>query len=295
MPKAWPNRGMATTEDASRRRTGPGRFRRATLLGLVEGAVATAALGLLPESLEQAATTLPQAVGDASLIIQPDHTLIAPITLDAGTWELVDAVSHLESWGPVTMHRLDPARLRSAVSGQDPQDLLDRLGQASRTPLPQSVEYAVRDAPVPPGPGGARHCGRGRSAGCPDAQQSGIRQSRDQPVHHGPAAGRGAAQARRGRNRHGLTGTGRTCRTVGLPLASPMPDGQSVTRLVAHLLGNRHEPTSPRHRWPMLTPGQWWMCRRAIADDQRLWLRYTDGSDMRTEFVWNPSNCGPGA
>ena len=48
----------------------PDVFGEATLLGLVEGAVATAALGLL-ESLEQAATTLPQAVGDASLIIQP--------------------------------------------------------------------------------------------------------------------------------------------------------------------------------------------------------------------------------
>lgn len=265
----------------------PDVFGEATLLGLVEGAVATAALGLLPESLEQAATTLPQAVGDASLIIQPDHTLIAPITLDAGTWELVDAVSHLESWGPVTMHRLDPARLRSAVSGQDPQDLLDRLGQASRTPLPQSVEYAVRDAAraapvrvvratvVEAGPQDAQTLS---SLGFDKVATNLFTTDLPLDVVQRRLAAAGIATD--------SPAPAEPAEPLDYPRASPMPDGQSVTRLVAHLLGEQARTDLAPPPLADADPGTMVdVCRRAIADDQRLWLRYTDGSDMRTEFV----------
>ena len=198
----------------------PDVFGEATLLGLVEGAVATAALGLLPESLEQAATTLPQAVGDASLIIQPDHTLIAPITLDAGTWELVDAVSHLESWGPVTMHRLDPARLRSAVSGQDPQDLLDRLGQEPRAPRFRSL-WSTRCAmrPVPP-----------RSGWCAPLWS---RQVRRMPRR---SAVWDSTKSR-------PTCSPRTCRWTWCSAGSPRPESPRT---------HRHRPNLP-NRWT--TPG----------------------------------------
>ncbi|HPJ19435.1 MAG TPA: hypothetical protein PK635_09955, partial [Actinomycetota bacterium] len=70
------------------------------------------------------------------------------------------------------------------------------------------------------------------------------------------------------------------------PRASPMPDGQSVTRLVAHLLGEQARTDLAPPPLADADPGTMVdVCRRAIADDQRLWLRYTDGSDMRTEFV----------
>jgi hypothetical protein len=76
--------------------------------------------------------------------VQPDRTIIAPLNLDTATWRLLDDIASVESWGPVTVHRLDPARQRA--SGRAPEDIVLRLQALSRTPLPQAVEYGVRDA-----------------------------------------------------------------------------------------------------------------------------------------------------
>jgi hypothetical protein len=258
----------------------------AAMLGLVEGSVTTDALVALPD-VTAAALCLPEAAEQGSLVVQPDHTIVAPVSVDNATWNLIDSVSHVESWGPATVHRLDPARLRSAVSGHDPDELRAALARASRTPLPQSVEYAVRDA------------ARGASArvfpatiiepGEQDAQAMrdlGFQEltpqvfSTDQPpdvVHRRLAAA-------------GIGTTAPPRQEWANPLDHPRPaaapDPQAVTRLVAHLVGDdaRTEASPP----PLQDADPATMvdvCRRAIADDQRLWLRYSDGSQVRTEYV----------
>ncbi len=258
----------------------------AVTLGLVEGAGTTDALVALPD-VTAAALALPESAEHGSLVVQPDHTIVAPVSVDNATWHLIDGISHVESWGPVTVHRLDPARLRSAVSGRDPDGLLAELAGASRTPVPQSVEYAVRDA------------ARGGSArvfpatiiepGEQDTQavrEMGFEEltpqvfTTDLPpdvVHRRLAAAGIATTSSQPQER---------AHPLDHPRPAASPDPQAVTRLVAHLVGDdaRTEASPP----PLQDADPATMvdvCRRAIADDQRLWLRYSDGSQVRTEYV----------
>jgi hypothetical protein len=109
-----------------------------TVLGLLVGGVAC------PDLPHAAALHVPEC--DSALIIQPDHTVIAPASVDATTWELLQDIARVESWGPVVMHRIDPSRLRQALAVRSAEDVLQHLTRGSRTPLPQSLEYTVRDA-----------------------------------------------------------------------------------------------------------------------------------------------------
>lgn len=265
----------------------PDVFGETMLLGLVEGAVATEALGLLPDNVSQAADSLPPAMADNSLIVQPDHTVIVPACLDTKTWNLVDSISHLESWGPVTMHRIDPARLRAAVAGRDPQELLDQLSHAAKTPVPQSVEYAVRDAAR----GGAARVYRATviEAGpqdSPELRELGF----NEVTPHVFLADLPLDVAQQRLAAAGVATTTPQPMDVAEPLdyprPGPTPDSHSVTRLVGHLLGDVAQVDL---RPPSLTEADpssmVEVCRRAIADDRCLWVKYTDGTDMRTEFV----------
>jgi hypothetical protein len=262
-------------------------YAEATRLGLVEAGVATEALSLLPDKLSEAAATVPGSAAQDSLFVQPDHTMIAPVNIDTQTWNLIDSISHVESWGPVTMHRIDPTRLRSAVAGTDPQHIVDQLARASKTGVPQSVEYAVRDA----------------------ARVAAARAYRATVVHAGPHDEQrlrdlgfeqittqvfvtdlpvDVAQQR-------LTSAGIPVSTpqprdvaepIDYPRADQPPDAHAITRLVTHLLGD--QARTDLHP-PELVPADPAMivevCRRAVADDRRLWVRYTDGADVRTEYV----------
>lgn len=83
---------------------------------------------------------------DNGLIIQPDHTVIAPANVDTATWMLLHDIARVESWGPVSVLRIEAARLRLALAVRTPDEVLRQLTSASRTPLPQSLEYTIRDA-----------------------------------------------------------------------------------------------------------------------------------------------------
>lgn len=257
------------------------------ILGLVEGAVATDALGLLPDNVAQAAATLPPALAEDSLIVQPDHTLIAPACLDTTTWNLVDSISHLESWGPVTMHRIDPARLRAAVAGRDPQEILDHLSHVAKTPVPQSVEYAIRDAAR----GGAARVYRATVIEAGSHDLPGLRElGFNEVTPHVFVADLPLDVAAQRLAAAGIAITTPQPPDVAEPLdyprPGPMPDTHSVTRLVGHLLGDVAQTDLHPPALTEADPGTMVeVCRRAIAEDRCLWVKYADGTDMRTEFV----------
>lgn len=261
-------------------------FGEALHLGLVEAGVATAALELLPGDVAQAAGYL-AAAQTTGLIVQPDHTVIAPVAIDTATWELLQELAHLESWGPVTMHRIEPARLRAAVSGHSPDEIIARLSAASRTPLPQAVEYLVRDAAR----GSAARVYQATMVEAMPEDAVALRElglaevapqvfTSDLPVD---VVNRRLAAA-------GIVTTGLAEHVVAQPLdyprAAPAPDEQAVSRLVGHLLGDEAEVDEQAPQLQDADPDTMAdVCRRAISTDQRLWLRYSEGDQTRTDLI----------
>lgn len=262
----------------------PAFLAEAEFLGLVEAGVPTAALALLPDGLTAAAEQIP-AAETRCLIVQPDLTVIAPLAVDTMTWQLLQGIAHVESWGPVTTHRIDPARMRQTVAGQDVEDLLERLAGAARTPIPATVEYAVRDA--------------GRSAT--------VRVGRATLVTAGPESARtleGMGMARvsaytsdlppdvlaRRLAQAGVTATVSAPQIHGQPLdharPAPGPGSLALDRLVEHLTQEQAQPAAdppPLHDADPATMVQ--VCQRAISNTERLWLSYAEAGATRTELV----------
>ncbi|MBK6763254.1 MAG: helicase-associated domain-containing protein [Micrococcales bacterium] len=258
----------------------------AVRLGLVVGGVPTVAMAALPDDVAAAAAEVP-AADSGGLIVQPDHTVIAPLSVDTGTWRLLQDVAHVESWGPVTTHRIDPARLRTVVAGREPDELLQRLARMSRTPLPQSVEYLVRDA----------------------ARATAARVYRATVVEAGGADTAALTEL-------GLTRVTDHLFTTDLPLtvveqqlaaagisvaahAEPVagtpfdvqrvaavPDEHSVNRLVGLLLGEHAlsdvGPPTLQDADPATMVD---VCLEAIGKEQRLWVQYPDGDLDRIELI----------
>ncbi len=87
---------------------------------------------------------LPAAVDH--VLVQADLTLVAPGPLEGELGRFVRLVSDVESRGGATVLRLTPASVRRAFdAGWTAEDLLDALRRFSRTPVPQPVDYLVRD------------------------------------------------------------------------------------------------------------------------------------------------------
>ena len=80
------------------------------------------------------------------MIIQGDLTAVVPGRPTAELRELVDLTADVESRGPGMTVRFSSDSVRRALdAGTDAEDLLERLRGASLTPLPQPLEYLVRD------------------------------------------------------------------------------------------------------------------------------------------------------
>lgn len=87
---------------------------------------------------------LPAAVDH--VLIQADLTVIAPGPLAGALARLMRLVAEVESRGGATVHRLTPGSVRRALdAGWSADEVLDALRAASRTGIPQPVEYLVRD------------------------------------------------------------------------------------------------------------------------------------------------------
>ncbi len=97
------------------------------------------------EPLRRALTELlPQARSTA--IFQADLTAMAGGAPSPGLAELLDATADRESEGHAVVWRFTPATVRRALdSGHTTDDLLARLTEIAESPIPQPLEYLIKD------------------------------------------------------------------------------------------------------------------------------------------------------
>jgi hypothetical protein len=118
-------------------------------LGLVVGgALSSGGRGLLAGAEEGAADgmrgLLPEPVDH--VLAQPDLSLVAPGPLVAELASTLAAVADIESSGGATVFRVSDASVRRALdSGWSAAELHDFFTRASRTPVPQALDFLVDD------------------------------------------------------------------------------------------------------------------------------------------------------
>ncbi|RBY94162.1 hypothetical protein DQ244_02045 [Blastococcus sp. TBT05-19] len=127
----------------------PDMLAEAARLGvLVSGALSTGGRGLLASGEDGAADgvrgLLPAPVDH--VLAQPDLSLIAPGPLVAELSDTLSVVADVESSGGATVFRVSEASVRRALDvGWSASDLHDFFAKASRTPVPQALDYLVDD------------------------------------------------------------------------------------------------------------------------------------------------------
>jgi hypothetical protein len=118
-------------------------------LGLVvAGVLSAAGRGLLLHGEDGAAHgmrgLLPEPVDH--VLAQPDLSLIAPGPLVSELADTLAVVADVESSGGATVFRVSEASIRRSLdSGWSAADLHDFFTRASRTPVPQALDYLVDD------------------------------------------------------------------------------------------------------------------------------------------------------
>ncbi|NEK57655.1 hypothetical protein GCU56_07195 [Geodermatophilus sabuli] len=115
---------------------------------LVGGVLSTGGRGLLTAGEDGAADAmrglLPEPVDH--VLAQPDLSLIAPGPLVAELADTLTVVADVESSGGATVFRVSEASVRRALdSGWSATDLHDFFARASRTPVPQALDFLVDD------------------------------------------------------------------------------------------------------------------------------------------------------
>jgi Helicase conserved C-terminal domain/WYL domain len=103
------------------------------LLATGEDGAADGMRGLLPDPVDH-------------VLAQPDLSLVAPGPLVAELADTLAVVADVESSGGATVFRVSEASVRRALdSGWSATDLHDFFARASRTPVPQALDYLVDD------------------------------------------------------------------------------------------------------------------------------------------------------
>ncbi|HEX2299476.1 MAG TPA: helicase C-terminal domain-containing protein, partial [Pseudonocardiaceae bacterium] len=112
-------------------------------LSVLGRAVAT---GAYPEELvERAGQILPAPVGWATFL--PDLTAVVSGPPTAELSRLLDLVANLETRDTASTWRLSPSSVRKALdAGHTADGLLAQLAEVADRPLPQPVEYLIKDA-----------------------------------------------------------------------------------------------------------------------------------------------------
>ncbi len=125
-------------------------LREAEWLGVTgRGGLSSAGRALVDgDEVDAVATTmgsqLPEPVDH--VLVQADLTAVAPGPLQGDLAQLMRLTADVESRGGATVHRFTPSSVRRALdAGWTADELLDALRGASRTGLPQPLEYLVRD------------------------------------------------------------------------------------------------------------------------------------------------------
>lgn len=142
---AWRRpRGPVTTAGASL----PVVVEEATWLGLLGlGALSTAARAL-DDAPGTAADALDRALPAPieHVLLQADLTAVAPGPLTREVERELSGMADVDSRGGATVYRFGPDSVRRALdAGRTADELLGFLTRHSRTPVPQPVEYLVRD------------------------------------------------------------------------------------------------------------------------------------------------------
>jgi hypothetical protein len=126
-------------------------LREASWLGVTgRGALGSAGRALLvaPEDREAIAAVvagfLPAPVD--AIVLQGDLTAIAPGPVTGSIATLLRSIADIESRGGATVHRFTEQSLRRGLdAGWSADQILSELTAASRTPVPQPLDYLVRD------------------------------------------------------------------------------------------------------------------------------------------------------
>ena len=119
------------------------------LLGITgAGALGTGGAALLTGDADAVAAglaaDLPTPVEE--LLVQGDLTAVVPGRPAPALAELLEAATEVESRGAGLTVRFSEASVRRALdAGRSPETLVAQLAAASRTPLPQALEYLVAD------------------------------------------------------------------------------------------------------------------------------------------------------
>jgi hypothetical protein len=113
------------------------------------GALSSAGRALLRDSDAQELAAamqphLPEPV--EHVLLQADLTAIAPGPLEGGLAAFMRLVADVESRGGATVYRFTPDSVRRCLdAGWSVDQVLGALGDASNTPVPQPLDYLVRD------------------------------------------------------------------------------------------------------------------------------------------------------
>jgi hypothetical protein len=127
----------------------PDLLAEAARLGVVVGGVlSTAGRGLLAAGEDGAADGMRRLLPDPvdHVLAQPDLSLVAPGPLVADLADTLAVVADVESSGGATVYRVSEGSVRRALdAGWSAADLHDFFARASRTPVPQALDYLVDD------------------------------------------------------------------------------------------------------------------------------------------------------
>ncbi|TYP86126.1 helicase C-terminal domain-containing protein [Blastococcus xanthinilyticus] len=127
----------------------PDMLTEAARLGvLVSGVLSTAGRGLLAAGEDGAADgmrgLLPEPVDH--VLAQPDLSLVAPGPLVAELADTLAVVADVESSGGATVFRVSEGSVRRTLdAGWSATELHDFFARASRTPVPQALDYLIAD------------------------------------------------------------------------------------------------------------------------------------------------------
>src|SRR4051812_9057149 len=121
----------------------------AARLGVVVGGVlSSGGRGLLATGEDGAADGMRGLLPDPvdHVLAQPDLSLVAPGPLVAGLADTLAVVADVESSGGATVFRVSESSIRRALdAGWSATDLHEFFARASRTPVPQALDYLIDD------------------------------------------------------------------------------------------------------------------------------------------------------
>jgi hypothetical protein len=127
----------------------PGILAEAARLGIVvAGVLSTAGRGLLSGGEDGAADGMRGLLPDPvdHVLAQPDLSLVAPGPLVTELADTLAVVADVESSGGATVYRVSDGSVRRALdAGWSATDLHEFLARASRTPVPQALDYLIDD------------------------------------------------------------------------------------------------------------------------------------------------------